>query len=334
MEAILFCKYTREIMKQKNNWAIAIHGGAANLKVDSNKKWWTEAFQKEFTKPLEEALRKGKTILENGGSSIDATLAAVVVLEDCEWFNAGKGGLYTLDGTIELDASIMDGQTGKAGAVGAVRNVKNPIKLARKVLNTSAVMLVGEGANKFALESGLEIVDEEYFASPINKMLLAKVRGEEQDRSWHQRYGGLPDLSGKYGTVGAVAVDRNGNLASSTSTGGVYTQMLGRVGDTGIIGAGTFADRICAISCTGDGEGFIKRGVAQDVAAKMRYLGLSLEEAMQQVIEEELVEENVSGGAIGVDKEGRLSIQFNTDSMMRGSANAEGLFEVKLAREC
>lgn len=318
-------------MTQTNKWAIAIHGGAANLNIETKKDWWTESYKKEFTEPLQRALDAGKSVLERGGSALDATIETVIILEDCEWFNAGKGGLYTVDGRIELDASVMDGSTGQAGSVGAVSNVKNPIKLARKVLESPAVMLVGEGARKFAVENNLEIVDEEYFASPINRMLLAKARGEEHDRSWHDRYKDTPDLSGKYGTVGAVALDVNGQLAASTSTGGVYTQISGRVGDTGNIGAGTWADKICAVSCTGEGEGFIRRGVAQDIAAKMRYLGLSLDEAVKQVIEEELVEGKVLGGAIAVDREGNISLQFNTDAMMRGWANSDGFSDLSLS---
>ena len=275
-------------------------------------------------------MEQGKALLENGGTAVDAAQAAVMILEDCEWFNAGKGALYTIEGVTELDASIMEGRTGKAGAVGAVRNVKNPISLARKILETETVMLVGEGAKAFAIEQGLVLVDDEYYACPVPKMLLAKARGEPQDRSWHDKYKGVPDLSGKCGTVGAVALDIHGNLAAATSTGGVHTQRLGRVGDTGNIGAGTFADLNCAVSCTGEGEGFIRRGVAQDIAAKVRYLGLSLDEAMKQVIEEELVACNIKGGAIGVDRQGNISMPFNTDSMMRGCANSSGCFDVRL----
>ncbi|MEM1282836.1 MAG: isoaspartyl peptidase/L-asparaginase [Chlamydiota bacterium] len=317
-------------MTQANKWALAIHGGAANLNIEKNKEWWTESLKKEFIKPIEEALRKGKSILESGGSALDATQSAVVILEDCEWFNAGKGGLYSIDGSIELDASIMDGATGQAGAVGAVNHVKNPILLAREVLQSPAVLLVGEGAKKFAQEHHIEMVDQEYYESPLNKMLLAKARGEEQDRSWHRPYEDYPDLSGKYGTVGAVAVDLNGDLAAATSTGGVYTQLPGRVGDTGTIGAGTWADTLCAVSCTGDGEEFMKRGVAHDIAAKMRYLGLGLDEAVEKVIAQELVQVEVVGGVVAVDCQGNMSLRYNTDSMMRGSANSEGVFEVKL----
>lgn len=255
------------------------------------------------------------------------------MLEDSEWFNAGKGSLYTVDGTIELDASIMDGSTGRAGAVGGVRGVrgvKNPIKLAEEVLNSPAVMLVGEGAKKFAEEKGLEIVKESYYKSPINTMLLAKVNGKKMDKSWHKRYEDLPDFSGKLGTVGAVALDKEGKLAAATSTGGVYTQRVGRVGDTGIIGAGTFADKLCAVSCTGDGEGFIKRGVAHDIASKVKYLGVTLDEAAGQVVDGELVANGVKGGVIAVDREGNISTHFNTDSLFRGFADAEGLFGVEL----
>lgn len=331
-------------MGSKNNkrWALAIHGGAGNMKIDTKLDWWTDAYKKEYSDALNHALVKGKAILQAGGSALDAVQAAVMFLEDCEWFNAGKGSVYTIDGTIELDASIMDGATGRAGAVAAIKGIKNPITLAKEVMDSPYVMLVGEGAQKFAIQHGLKIVPEEYFGCSLNKMILAKVRGEPIDTSWHDKYrNSAADLESrvspetdKHGTVGAVALDMEGRLAAGTSTGGIETQIPGRVGDTGNIGAGTYADHFCAVSCTGQGEGFIKRGVAFDVSAKMRYLGIGLNEALYCVIEEELRERGVNGGAISVSKDGTIAIHFNTDSMFRGWASSEGELEVRLALNC
>lgn len=321
----------------EKKWALAIHGGAGNVRVDSDAAWWTASYKEEHLRPLREALKKGGAILNEGGAALDAVQEATLILEDSEWFNAGKGACYTSEGTIELDASIMDGATGEAGAVGAVQEVKNPVLLAREVMKTPYVLLVGEGARRFALDRGMELVPQEYYRCPLNQLLLAKARGEAGDTSWHCKYGGegaLPIGVEKHGTVGAVALDSQGRLAAATSTGGIVAKIPGRIGDSCILGAGNFADHHCAISCTGQGEGFIRRGVARDISAKMRYLGLDLDEAMRRVILQELQDHGIQGGAIGVGSDGAIAIYFNTDSMFRGWASSDGTFEVKLAIDC
>lgn len=288
------------------NWAIAIHGGAGNISAD---KKYTEERNK-----LEEALKSGIEILKNGGTSLEAVESVINILEDSPLFNAGKGAVFTHDGKNELDASIMDGATLNAGAVAGVTVVKNPISAAIKVMtNSNHVLLSGKGAEQFAREQNLEIVDPAYF--------YTKRRWESLQRSIEK--------DKKMGTVGCVALDIHGNLVAGTSTGGMTNKKYGRIGDSPIIGAGTYANNnTCAISCTGHGEYFIRLNIAHDISAQMEYLNKPLEEAAKFTIQEKLTKLGGSGGIISVDKNGTIVFEFNTTGMFRGAADSEGKFEV------
>lgn len=302
--------------------AIAMHGGAGappNLPAER---------RAEYEAKLEEALRTGYAILEKGGSSLDAVEAAVRVLEDSPLYNAGRGAVLTNEGTAELDASIMEGKTRNAGAVASVKHVRNPISLARKVMEESPhVLLVGDGAEVFAKEQRQPLVDNEYFRTE---------RRIEQWRRTHEREqrqeGASFDVEEreKMGTVGAVALDREGNLAAATSTGGRHYKKFGRVGDSPIIGAGTYADNeTCAVSATGHGEYFIRGAIAYDIAAIMRYKGLTVKEAAESRIHEKLAGMGGTGGVIAIDAKGNIAMPFNTDGMYRGSIDTKG--ELKVA---
>jgi len=316
------------------DWAIAVHGGAGDLGVDDKPQWWTPAYCRVHKEAINEALYSGKKILESGGSAIDAVCAAVVVLENCEWFNAGKGAVYTEDHFIELDATIMDGRTGRFGSVACATDCQNPILLAKAMLDGPEIIVAREGATTVAKRHGLKIVSPDYFSCRLNEMLYARNKNLNYDTSWHKEFEQepkeCPDSTGE--TVGAVALDLSGTLAAGTSTGGKNGQIMGRIGDSAMIGAGTFATKRCAISCTGDGEGFIRYLVAKEIDDRMRFSDLLLDEALEQVIADELVLNGVKGGAIGIDNEGRVSILFNTDSMFRGLLNSEGWHEVGLGK--
>jgi len=251
-------------------YTIVIHGGAGNM----DKKDFSDSLQKAYTDKMTEALTKGADTLKKGGSSIDAVEIIIRILEDSPLFNAGKGSVFTDEGKNEMDASIMDGKTLKAGAVAGVTTIKNPISAARKVMDKSPhVMMIGQGAEKFAKEKGLEIVDPSYFFDQKRWEQYQKAKGK------------------KFGTVGVVALDKNGNLAAGTSTGGMMNKKYGRVGDSPIIGAGTYANNnTCAVSCTGHGEYFIRNVVAYDIAALMDYKGWSVEKAAKYVVQEKLNE--------------------------------------------
>jgi beta-aspartyl-peptidase (threonine type) len=278
--------------------------------------------EKVYLQKLTEALFCGSAILQNGGSSLDAVEAAVRFMEDCPLFNAGKGAVLNEEGKVELDASIMDGKSLKAGAVAGVSTIKNPISAARKVMeNSPHVMLIDGGAEAFALKQGLEIVDPSYF-------ITEKIR-EKWEKSKKQNQNKDEDQKKKHGTVGAVALDQSGNLAAATSTGGMMNKMRGRIGDSPIIGAGTYANNnTCAISCSGHGEYFIRNVVAYDISAMMEYRGIPLEEAAKIVIQEKLKSQGADGGLIAVDKEGKVTMTFNTNAMFRGYVNSEGQKEV------
>ena len=256
---------------ERPQWAIVVHGGAGMMQPEA----FPTEVRRAYAEKLSEALNAGGSILEQGGASLDAVEAAVRVLEDSPLFNAGKGAVFSAAGVNEMDASIMDGQTGKAGAVAGVTVIRNPISAARRVMEASPhVMLAGAGAETFAAEQGLTIVDRSYFYTEERwqSLLKARQRAEEQ----------AADTSEKYGTVGCVALDKNGNLAAATSTGGMTNKKYGRIGDSPVIGAGTYADNAtCAVSCTGHGEYFITNEVAYDVAARLKYLHQSLREATE-----------------------------------------------------
>jgi beta-aspartyl-peptidase (threonine type) len=256
---------------------------------------------------LEAALRAGYDVLRDGGSALDAVTAAIPVLEDDSLFNAGKGAVFTNAGTVELDASIMDGATLNAGAVAGVESVRNPILLARRVMEESPhVLLVGDGAEAFAEEQGFEAVPNEYFYTARRRAALERVQERERSTSGGAQPHGDPEPWQMTGTVGAVALDQRGHLAAATSTGGMTNKRWGRVGDSPIIAAGTYADdRTCAISATGHGEYFIRLAIAHDISARMMYLGESVSEASHAVIHERLTDLGGTGGVIAMDGEGR-----------------------------
>lgn len=296
--------------------AFAVHGGAGA--IDSTK--MSPALCEAIQATLTEAVQLGYAILERGGSSVDAVQAAVVLLENSPLFNAGKGAVTTAEGFVELDAAIMDGKTGKAGAVAALRHIQNPVLLARRVMDSSRhVFLIGDGAEAFARSQGFVMTPQAYFLerSPLKGAAeeLAVLQGD------------------KYGTVGAVALDKQGNLAAATSTGGMQNKKFGRVGDVPVIGAGTYArNGVVAVSCTGHGEYFIREVVGHEVASLMRYKGLSLAEAADKVVLEQLVKIGGSGGLIAVDAEGNIHMPFNSPAMMRASKDAKGRFLVRIYR--
>jgi len=352
------------------HWTIAVHAGAGGQARGS----LTPGQEQAYQEALREALNTGSAILAKGGSSLDAVEAAVRFMEDHPLFNAGKGAVLNADGQAELDASIMDGRTGMAGAVAGVTTVKNPILAARAVMEQSPhVLLVGKGAEEFARTHKLEIVDPSYFITPgrmeawrnwKGKDLQVKPKGaapsglkeketgkdqlreaekareiektkeiekakeiEKQKDQEKKKEEGRDD----HGTVGAVAVDSYGNLAAATSTGGMMGKMAGRVGDSPLIGAGTYAgNSTCAVSATGHGEFFIRSVVAYDVSALMEYRGVPLEEAAKIVVMEKLVRQKGSGGVIAVDREGNVAMPFNTSSMYRGFMRSSGETAVEL----
>ncbi|NPA37826.1 MAG: isoaspartyl peptidase/L-asparaginase [Chlorobi bacterium] len=291
---------------KREKWAIAIHGGAGNIRPEDFKEGEVELYEKE----LKAALEIGKRVLSEGGSSLDAVERVVRYLEDCPLFNAGKGAVFTHDGRNELDAAIMDGRDLNAGTIAGVGDIKNPISVARMVMEQSPhVMMVGKGASKFAKEHGAEIVDSSYFYT---------------ERRWKSLQKAL-EKAGKMGTVGCVALDQNGNLAAATSTGGMTNKMYGRVGDVPIIGAGTYANnKTCALSATGHGEYFIRYTVTHDISALMEYKGMSLQKAAEKVINDKLEKVDGRGGVIGVDKNGNIALVMNTTGMFRAFAKASG----------
>lgn len=299
------------------DYVLVIHGGAGAMKRSS----MTDQQAAAYEKALNEALDAGTAILEAGGSSMDAIIAAIALMEEAPVFNAGVGAVFTHEETVELDASIMNGQDLGAGAVAGVRTIKSPIKAARAVMEHSPhVMLSGSGAETFAKQQGLELVSNEYFHVPANLETLKRVKEREEARKKSQ---GLLLLDfeqrAKMGTVGAVALDKNGNLAAGTSTGGMTNKRWGRIGDAPIIGAGTYANNeTVAVSCTGHGEYFIRNVVGHDLSAMMLYGKMSLEEASNKIIFDKLKDKGAGGGLIAVDKAGNVVMPFNTANMFRG----------------
>ncbi len=294
--------------------AIAIHGGAGAVRTE---------MQSSHREGAWTALTVGREVLLQGGSAVDAAVAAVVALENNPLFNAGHGAVFTHDGTNELDSSIMDGKTLKAGAVASLKHIRNPISLARLVMEKSPhVMLVGDGAEAFAKEMGVKFVDQKYFYTDERWQALQKLKASPAP----------PRDKDRHGTVGAAALDRAGNLAAGTSTGGMTNKKSGRVGDSPIIGAGTYANNeTCAVSCTGDGEYFIRRAVAHDVSASMEYKGLTVKEAAQSAIER-VGRIGGTGGLIAIDKAGNVAMPFNTSGMYRGTVGPNGKVRVEIYR--
>jgi L-asparaginase / beta-aspartyl-peptidase len=313
-----------------------IHGGAGVIRKGN----LSPQKEAEYRKKLEEAVMTGYKTLQDGKSGLDAVEAAIRILEDSPLFNAGKGAVFTADGKNELDSSIMEGKTLKAGAVAGLHHVKNPISLARKVMeNSPHVMMVGDGAEKFAREQNIELVDEKYFFTQERWDGLQKVIKEEkakeaqkgktqsvridQDNPFTTEAQKIP--ANKFGTVGAVALDKDGNLAAGTSTGGMTYKKYGRVGDAPIIGAGTYANNTsCAVSATGWGEYFIRLGVARDISALMEYKGMKVQEAADLVIHTKLQNAGGDGGIIAIDKNGNIGISFNSEGMYRAYIDENG----------
>lgn len=329
------CLATRVQGQQKEKYVMVIHGGAGTIL----KKNMTPEKEKAYKDKLTEALRAGYALIEAGKSSLDAVDAAVQVMEDSPLFNAGKGAVFTHDGKNEMDAAIMDGKTLKAGAVAGLTTVRNPILAARAVMEKSEhVMMVGKGAETFATEAGLKIVDPSYFYTPERWNGLQKALAEDSVKAVldHGNKGsslfGIVNKDNKFGTVGAVALDQAGNLAAATSTGGMTNKKYGRVGDAPLIGAGTYANNATAgISCTGWGEFFIRSVVAYDISAMMEYQKLSLAEATEKALAK-MAKLGGDGGLIALDHDGNVSMPFNTAGMYRGTVTTGGKIEVNIYR--
>lgn len=304
-------------LSAQNPYALAIHGGAGVL---SRAKMSAER-QHEYTYHLDKALTIGDSILRNGGSATDAVVMVISYLEDCPLFNAGKGAVFTHQGTVELDASIMDGATLNAGAIAGVTDIKNPIKAVRFVMDKSEhVMLAGKGASAFARKQGLEMVKNRYFFTKERYESLKRLQKQERVRNQNDNHG----------TVGCVALDQHGNLCAGTSTGGMMNKKYGRIGDSPIIGAGTWADnRTCAVSSTGHGEYFIRLTVARDVASLMEYKNMDIIQAGNTVLEK-LTQMGGTGGFIAIDANGNISMPFNTSGMFRGYAKSTGEKEIAI----
>ncbi len=310
--------------------AIAIHGGAGTL----SKANMSERQETEYKAVLARAVKAGYEQLKQGSSSLDAVVTSIKILEDSPLFNAGKGAVYTFDEEHELDASIMSGIDRQAGAVAGVKNVKNPILAALAVMRDSPhVMLSGSGAEAFALQQGLETVNNQYFDTDMRLEALRKAKAKILNSTKTSQVRPIDFWDYKFGTVGAVALDRNGNLAAGTSTGGMTAKRFGRIGDSPVIGAGTFADnQSCAVSATGHGEYFIRYNVASDICSRKLYMKLSLFEAAEQVINEVLVNVGGSGGVIALDAQGNIAMPFNTEGMYRASIDVNGQVSVEIYR--
>jgi len=296
---------TSSAKTQKTEWAIVIHGGAGVMTRDK----MSPELDIEYRAALKEAMNTGKKILSEGGTALEAVEKTINVMEDNPLFNAGKGAVFTHEGRNELDAAIMDGSNLGAGSVAGVTDIKNPITAARYVMsNSEHVMLAGAGASQFAMEQGLAIVPPSYFRTEKRYNELQEILKRE-----------------KNGTVGCCALDKNGNLAAGTSTGGMSNKRYNRIGDAPIIGAGTYANNsTCAVSATGHGEYFIRWTVAHDISALMEYKGLTLQEASELVVNDKLIKAGGSGGVICIDKDGNVSMPFNSEGMFRGFSTSDG----------
>lgn len=301
---------------QARKTALVIHGGAGVASRQSVSLDDEIAIRAE----LERALDAGQLVLAGGGSALDAVTAVIVVLEDCPWFNAGKGAVFNAEGGHELDASIMEGHTRRAGAIAGVTTIRNPVLLARAVLEHSPhVMLASEGAEKFAdTRADIERVDPSYFDTEQRRSQLEDARAHERSDTLHTVHGTY------FGTVGAVALDRHGHIAAGTSTGGMTNKRFGRIGDSPIIGAGTYADQRCGVSSTGWGEFYIRAVVAHDICARVAYRGDSLAVAADAVVNREVTGLGGDGGAIALDRDGHIAMPFNTPGMYRGWINPDG----------
>jgi beta-aspartyl-peptidase (threonine type) len=303
--------------------SLVIHGGAGTILREN----MTVEKEAAYKNALQEALHSGYKILEENGSALDAVEAAIKSLEDCPLFNAGRGAVFTSKGEHELDASIMDGKTMEAGAVAAVQGVKNPISLARLVMEKSGhVFLAGKGAEEFAKMNNTEFCDPQYFYDEFRYQQWQEIKDTDSFQLDHSKKD-----ERKFGTVGAVALDAFGNIAAGTSTGGMTNKKFGRVGDSPVIGAGTYADNyVCGVSCTGSGEFFIRAVVAYDVVCQMRYNNLSLNEACHETIHQRLTAIKGDGGLIAIDSEGNICMDFNTEGMYRACKSSSGREEIAI----
>lgn len=304
-------------------FSIAIHGGAGTLV----KGMMTPEKESTYKKALKLALDKGYRVLESGGTAIDAVEQAVIELEDSSLFNAGKGSVFTAEETHEMDASIMDGKLLKAGAVSLISGIKNPVSLARDVMdNSDHVFLAGEGAIRFAKKLDYSLEDDGYFYDEFRHQQWLEIKDTDNFQLDHTK-----NKDHKFGTVGAVACDKDGNIAAATSTGGMTNKRFGRVGDSPMIGAGNYANnKTCAVSCTGSGEYFIRGVVAYDVACLMEHKMMSVEDASHEVIDKRILEIGGDGGLIAVDNQGNISMPFNTEGMYRAFRTSKGKEEVSI----
>ena len=322
-------------IQKENKFAIIIHGGAGTILKEN----MSEENEIAYKLKLEEAIKEGHTILKTGGTSQEAVMRTIQVMEESPLFNAGKGAVFTHDETNELDASFMDGKTRNAGAVAGVKNVKSPIALAIKIMTHSDhVMLSGEGASRFAKEQGLEIVPPSYFYTEKRFKSLQRIQKKEKtkmgEKDLKAAFYDAEIKNSKFGTVGCVALDKSGNIAAGTSTGGMTNKRWGRIGDAPIIGAGTYANNLtCGVSATGWGEYFIRGQVAYDISAQMEYQHKSLKEATTDVIQHKLTQLGGTGGVVALDKDGNMSFEFNTAGMYRASMNDQGTLIVKIYKE-
>lgn len=307
--SVLIFSFT--LSAQPVQYALVIHGGAGVIE----KKNMTPVEEQEYTNVLNRVLAVGDSVLANGGTSMDAVVQAIVIMEDSPLFNAGKGAVFTHDGLVELDASVMDGKTLKAGAVAAVRDIKNPVRVARAVMEKSEhVLLNGTGASQFAKDHGFLPVDNSYFYTEKRRKQLDELLKQEREAG----------VNDKHGTVGCVALDKYGNIAAGTSTGGMTNKRYGRIGDSPIIGAGTYANnQTGGFSCTGHGEYYIRLGFSRDISAMIEYKGLSIQQACRTEVGK-LTQLGGTGGVIGLDRKGNIAMEFNTSGMFRGYIKSNG----------
>lgn len=318
-----------------DNFGIVIHGGAGTILKEN----MTDSLEMAYKQVLEEAIRTGHDILANGGTALEAVQRTINVMEDSPLFNAGKGAVFTNEETNELDAAIMDGETLNAGAIAGVTTVRNPINLAYEVMeNSPHVLLAGKGAERFAEERGVEIVEPSYFYDENRFQSLQRIKETEKTELDHnaQKTAFLDPFikDSKFGTVGAVALDKNGNIAAGTSTGGMTNKKWNRIGDVPIIGAGTYANNAtCAVSATGWGEYFIRGVVAYDISAMMEYKKMSLQKAASKVIQEKLTELGGEGGIIAIDGKGNIAMEFNSAGMYRAAMNRDGELTIGIYKE-
>jgi len=325
-------KLSENTIKKAENFGIVIHGGAGTILKEN----MSDSLETAYKAKLKEAISVGYEILKNGGTSLEAVKNTINVMEDSPLFNAGKGAVFTHEGSNELDASIMDGATLNAGAVAGVKHIKNPIDLARDVMQSSEhVMLYGAGAEEFAKGLGYKMMDTSYFYTQNRYESLQKVL--EKEKSKNEKKISFEDSyikNSKFGTVGCAALDKHGNLAAGTSTGGMTNKRWNRIGDSPIIGAGTYANNAtCAVSSTGWGEYFIRSVVAYDISALMEYKGMSLQEAAREVIQKKVTAIGGDGGIVAIDKDGNVAMEFNTAGMYRATMNSKGELVIKIYKE-